>query len=327
MQRVKKCAPWTEKLFSNILIKKGIIMRWVKQTVGYWCDDIIEGKCRGEGICTAVLDTGIARHPDLEGRTVGFKDFTGNSAKLHDDSGHGTHVAGILAGSGKVSNGLYAGMAPEMDLLVGKVLDREGNGNVEYVLSGIEWIMAERDHYGIRIVNISVGTQPNLAPDQKRLFLEAVEELWDIGLVVVVSAGNYGPAEGSVAVPGSSRKVITVGLPDTELPPVQRRKKNVNYSGRGPTGECVVKPDVFAPGTGIISCNGKYGRPGEHPYIMKTGTSMATPVVSGAIACLLSKYPDMTNVEVKLKLRESSVRIPGTESGWGLLNVERLLKV
>ena len=89
----------------------------------------------------------------------------------------------------------------------------------------------------------------------------------------------------------------------------------------------VVKPDVFAPGTGIISCNGKYGRPGEHPYIMKTGTSMATPVVSGAIACLLSKYPDMTNVEVKLKLRESSVRIPGTESGWGLLNVERLLKV
>ncbi len=302
-------------------------MRWVKQAIGYWCDDIIEGKCRGDGICVAVLDTGIARHPDLHGRTVGFKDFTGSSVKPHDDSGHGTHVAGILAGNGTASNGLYAGMAPGADLLIGKVLDREGNGNVDHVLNGVEWILSEQTRRGIRIVNISVGTQPDLGATQKRMFLDAVEDMWDSGLVVVVSAGNYGPGEGTVAVPGSSRKVITVGVPDTELPLVQKRKKNVNYSGRGPTKECVVKPDVFAPGTGIISCNGKYGRPGEHPYTMKTGTSMATPVVSGAIACLLSKYPDMTNVEVKLKLRESSVKIPGTESGWGILNVGNLLRV
>ena len=179
----------------------------------------------------------------------------------------------------------------------------------------------------MRIVNISVGTQPNLAQEQKQIFLEAVEELWDRGLVVVVSAGNYGPEEGSVAVPGNSPKVITVGVPDTEIRAASRRKNNVNYSGRGPTGACVVKPDVFAPGTGIISCNARYGHSGEHPYIMKTGTSMATPVVSGTIACLLSKYPDMTNVEVKLKLRESCVKSPGTGAGWGLLNVERLLKV
>lgn len=302
-------------------------MRWVKQAIGYWCDDIIEGKCRGDGICVAVLDTGIARHPDLQGRTVGFKDFTGSSVKPHDDSGHGTHVAGILAGNGTASNGLYAGMAPGADLLIGKVLDREGNGNVDHVLNGVEWILSEQTRRGIRIVNISVGTQPDLGAPQKRMFLDAVEDMWDSGLVVVVSAGNYGPGEGTVAVPGSSRKVITVGVPDTELPLVQKRKKNVNYSGRGPTKECVVKPDVFAPGTGIISCNGKYGRPGEHPYTMKTGTSMATPVVSGAIACLLSKYPDMTNVEVKLKLRESSVKIPGTESGWGILNVGNLLRL
>lgn len=302
-------------------------MRWVKQAIGYWCDDIIEGKCRGDGICVAVLDTGIARHPDLWGRTVGFKDFTGSSAIPHDDSGHGTHVAGILAGNGTASNGLYAGMAPGAGLLIGKVLDREGNGNVDHVLNGVEWILSERAHFGIRIVNISVGTQPDLGALQKRMFLDAVEDMWDSGLVVVVSAGNYGPGEGTVAVPGSSRKVITVGVPDTELPLVQKRKKNVNYSGRGPTKECVVKPDVFAPGTGIISCNGKYGQPGEHPYTMKTGTSMATPVVSGAIACLLSKYPDMTNVEVKLKLRESSVKIPGTEAGWGILNVGNLMRL
>ena len=87
------------------------------------------------------------------------------------------------------------------------------------------------------------------------------------------------------------------------------------------------KTGCFRSGTGIISCNGKYSLPGEHLYTVKSGTSMATPVVSGALACLLSKYPDMTNVEAKLKIRESCIRYPGTESGWGLLNVERLLRV
>lgn len=306
--------------------KRYLFMRWVKQSVGYWCKDITSGNYLGKGICAAVLDTGISGHPDLKGGIRGFRDFVGNSVKYYDDSGHGTHVAGILCGSGEMSSGLYAGMAPESGLLVGKVLDHEGNGNVENVLKGIDWILQVKSEYDVRIVNISVGTQPDLAVCQKQRFLSAVEDLWDSGIVVVVSAGNYGPEEGTVAVPGNSRKVITVGVPDTELPVVSRRKRRVNYSGRGPTGDCVIKPDVFAPGTGIISCNGRYGRPGEHPYTMKTGTSMAAPVVSGAIACLLSKYPDMTNVEVKLSLRNSCVKNPGTESGWGMLNVERLLK-
>ena len=280
----------------------------------------------GRGIRAAILDTGVSGHPDLRGRIADFRDFTGGASVRRDDSGHGTHVAGILAGDGRVSGGIYAGMAPEAELIIGKVLDHEGNGNVENVLEGIDWILKNRGETCVRIVNISVGTQPDLARKQKERFLEAVEELWNRGLIVVVSAGNYGPGEGTVAVPGNSRKVITVGVPDTEVRSVSRRKNNVNYSGRGPTEACVVKPDVFAPGTGIISCNSRYGRPGEHPYIMKTGTSMAAPVVSGAIACLLSKYPDMTNVEVKLKLRESCVKSPGTGAGWGLLNVERLLE-
>lgn len=314
----------------NILIKKGILMKWVKQAVGYWCDDTEKNHYTGGGICAALLDTGISAHPDLRERIVDFRDFTDSgetyiSGTCRDDSGHGTHVAGILAGDGKLSAGMYAGLAPRARLVAGKVLDREGNGNVENVLKGIEWILEVMDRYDIRIVNISVGTQPDLASGQKQALLDAVEDLWDNGLVVVVSAGNYGPQEGTVAVPGNSRKVITVGVPDAEPPVVARRKRQLNYSGRGPTGECIVKPDVFAPGTGIISCNAAYGRSGEHPYIMKTGTSMATPVVSGTVACLLSKYPDMSNVEVKLKLRESCTKSPGTEAGWGLLNVERLL--
>lgn len=276
-------------------------MKWVKQSVGYWCDDIKQGRCIGQGVCVALLDTGIARHPDLKGSVVKFCDFTKEGSlpgeKCYDDSGHGTHVAGILC----------------------------GNGDVSHVMKGIEWILKERKKYGIRIVNISVGTNPGLAKKQKELLLDAVELLWDTGLTVVVSAGNYGPEEGTVAVPGNSRKVITVGVPDSNLPYSRKSRKSLNYSGRGPTGECVVKPDVFAPGTGVVSCNSMYGMSGEHPYIMKTGTSMAAPVVSGAAACLLSKYPDMTNVEIKLKLRESCVKMKGTESGWGMLHVGRLL--
>lgn len=300
-------------------------MKWVKQSVGYWCEDMIMKKYTGKGVCAALLDTGIVEHPDLRGRIALFRDFTGEERSTRDDSGHGTHVAGILGGDGRASRGVYAGMAPEVLLVAGKVLDREGNGNVEHVLRGIRWLLDIRKRYDIRIVNISVGTQPGLSGEQKQRFLDAVEEMWDSGLVVVVSAGNYGPGEGTVAVPGNSRKVITVGVPDTEIPPGYRRKNHVNYSGRGPTASCVVKPDVFAPGTGIISCNARYGKPGEHPYIMKTGTSMATPVISGAVACLLSRYPDMTNVEVKLKLRESCVPGPGTEAGWGMLDMGKLM--
>ncbi len=302
-------------------------MKWVKQTVNYWCNDIVRNRFQGSGICAAILDTGISSHPDLAGKICRFRDFTKNSPECGDDSGHGTHVAGILAGDGRVSGGVYAGMAPQAELLVGKVLDREGNGNVENVISGVRWIMREKDTFHIRIVNISVGTQPDLAQDQKEKLLKEVESLWDAGLVVVVSAGNYGPGTGTVAVPGNSRKVITVGVPDMAQPAVRCRREKLNYSGRGPTSECVVKPDVFAPGTGIISCNSRYRLPGEHPYTSKSGTSMATPVVSGAVACLLSKYPDMSNVEVKLRLRESCVRCPGTEAGWGLLDVGRLMAI
>lgn len=303
-------------------------MRWVKQMLGYRRSGIDE-KSAGKDVCAAILDTGIAKHPDLAEQIVGFKDFTGGKTACYDDSGHGTHVTGILAGNGRLSSGMYSGMAPAATVLVAKVLDRSGNGNVESVLRGIEWIRAVRKEHQIRIVNISVGTQPELKEQQKKRLLEAVDELWDEGLVVVVSAGNYGPGEGTVAVPGSSPKVITVGVPDSAgySAAVINGKRKLNYSGRGPTADCVVKPDIFAPGTGIISCNAGYGKAGQPPYVMKTGTSMATPVVSGAAACLLSMYPDMTNVEVKLKLRGACVKVPGTESGWGMLDMERLMQV
>lgn len=318
-------------------------MKWVKQTIHYWCSDTRSNHCLGKGICAAILDTGISAHPDFSGRILDFQDFTSStpSVSLHDDSGHGTHVAGILAGSGQVSSGLYAGIAPDADLLICKVLDHEGNGNIQTVLKGIDWILKIKDSYPLHLVNISVGSRPTLPPGQKKLLLDAVEHLWDLGLTVVVSSGNYGPLPGTVSVPGTSPKVITVGVPDT-LPLFRTGHFSSNYSGRGPTDHCIKKPDVFAPGTGIISCNSRYissmksasvrpaifQRPpflSSQPYIAKTGTSMATPVVTGAIACLLSKYPDLSNVEAKLRLHNSCQPIPGTESGWGLLHVANLL--
>lgn len=308
-------------------IKKGITMKRVKQTVEYWCADILTGQYLGQGIRAAVLDTGITLHPDFDSRIIGFRDFVNHREKIYDDGTHGTHVCGILAGSGKLSAGVYAGMAPKAEILMGKVLDHTGNGSVDHVVAGIEWILDIYKKTQIRIVNISVGTQPGLEEEQERRLLDAVEALWDEGLVVVVSAGNYGPGEGTVAVPGTSRKVITVGAVGDKQAAVMVRGgiPKWDYSGNGPTRECIVKPDLSAPGTNITSCNGEYTTRWQKPYVAKSGTSMATPVVSGAIACLLSKYPDMTNVEVKLRLRETCVPGEGAQQGWGMLHMGRLL--
>lgn len=304
----------------NILIKKELLMKKAKEIVDYWCEDILKRHYLGQGITAAVLDTGIMLHPDFDRRIVGFKDFVNERQEIYDDSGHGTHVAGILGGSGRVSEGVYAGMAPYVEFVIAKVLDGTGNGSVAGVLDGIEWVLENAGRWKIRIVNISVGTHPDLKKEEEEKLLFGVEKLWDAGLVVVVSAGNYGPEKNSVAVPGSSRKVITVGMADFP----GEKQNGQKYSGRGPTDACVIKPDLTAPGTHVVSCNGGYTNRWQSPYTEKSGTSMATPVVSGAIACLLSKYPDMTNVEVKLRLRETCTSYQ-REEGWGILNVKRLL--
>lgn len=300
-------------------------MKQAKETIGYRCEDIINGRYLGQGVVAVAVDSGIILHPDFDRRIIEFKDFVNRKQQIYDDSGHGTHVAGILGGSGKLSGGVYAGMAPEVQLVIAKVLDKAGNGTVSSVLEGIEWVLNLTEKRKIHIVNISVGTHPGLGTDEEKKLLHGVECLWDAGITVVVSAGNYGPNEGTVAVPGSSRKVITVGavdLPDSR----NNGRKQWDYSGRGPTAGCVVKPDLVAPGTYITSCSGEYKTRWKQPYTEKSGTSMATPIVSGAIACLLSKYPDMTNVEVKLRLRESCVNCNKEGSGWGMLNMKRLME-
>ena len=289
----------------------------VKRRIHYMCADTKNRKYAGKGVGAAVLDTGICLHPDFYGRIMAFKDCVNKEKRIYDDNGHGTHVAGILAGDGRMSRGILSGMAPETHLAVVKVLDRKGEANVEQILQGLCWVEENFERLGIRIVNISAGASRDLENVKEIQLIRAVERLWDDGLVVVVSAGNFGPGKGTVAVPGTSRKVITVGA--------IKGGKDGGCSGEGPTEECVVKPDVVAPGLQIISCN-RFTAADKNaaPYTVKSGTSMATPVVSGAIALLLSKYPDMGNVEVKLRLRESCVPVAG-EEGWGCIMVDRFL--
>lgn len=302
-------------------------MNQVKKSVQYFCQDTVDGAVTGRGICCAVMDTGIWKHPDLEDRIVGFRDFVNNRERPYDDGAHGTHVCGILGGSGKLSNGKYAGMAPGCSIVALKVLDAKGNGSFQNVIQGMEWLLDNYRYYGIRIVNISVGTLPERISENDRRLLHLVDALWDCGLVVVAAAGNYGPAPGTIAIPGRSRKIITVGASnDVSVRNAYRVREH--YSGRGPTDECVMKPDVVAPGSGIYSCSADYRIRRNYPYVMKSGTSMATPVVSGAIALLLSKYPDMENTEVKLRLRSSCTkrRLSEYHQGWGEINVKRLLQ-
>ena len=168
----------------------------VRQLVRYWCDDTFSGKCLGKGVTAAVLDTGLAPHPDFRGRVRVFLDLTKGKKQLrqpYDDSGHGTHVAGILAGDGRMSGGLLAGMAPEAELVILKVLDEKGEGSIEDILRGIRWVEENAARLGIRVVNISVGAKSGLGEEKERRLLSAVETLWDQNLVVTVSAGNQGP--------------------------------------------------------------------------------------------------------------------------------------
>ena len=271
----------------------------------------------GKGIGVCILDTGIYEHIDFTGRIWAFYDFLAFKRRPYDDNGHGTHVAGLVAGDGTASMGKYRGAAPGCGIISLKVLDRYGTGSQDDVLRALRWIRENRQQYRIRVVNISVGTTCNSKRNHARL-LKSVEQLWDEGVVVVTAAGNQGPRPGSITAPGSSKKVITVGSSDL----LEGRSA---ISGRGPTAECVCKPDIVAPGSKIMSC--VPGKP--YSYGVKSGTSMSTPLVTGAIACALEKNPALTNTDIKTMLMNSAddMGLPQNLQGWGKFNRRKFLKM
>ena len=230
----------------------------------------------------------------------------------YDDNGHGTHVGGILC-----ANGRMKGMAPQAQLIALKVLGKDGGGQTERVIRGLQWVLAHHKELGIRILNFSVGFLPGALDREQKQIMELLEQLWDDGVTVVTAAGNNGPGAGTVTAPGISRKVITVGASDDRSSPGERRG---GYSGCGPTGCCIMKPEILAPGTNIVSLD-------HHGalYSRKSGTSMATPVVCGALALALQKNPKLRPEELKLKLYESARKETGMSMAWGVLDVDNLL--
>ncbi|MBQ2803478.1 MAG: S8 family peptidase [Lachnospiraceae bacterium] len=284
----------------------------------------------GKGVTVAVLDTGVGHHKDLSGRVLSFRDFVGNRKRMYDDNGHGTHVCGIICGNGRLSDGRFCGMAPEARLVVGKVLDKNGDGNADVMIEALKWIVQQHRQYQIRILNISVGigTLDNVKKENE--LTQLMEAAWDSGIIVICAAGNKGPQNASISSVGKSNKVITVGCHDGEFCKDNPRRCE-SYSGRGDAFAIMKKPDIVAPGTDIISCNVepvKMGRTHYAPYVAKSGTSMATPIISGAAALALQCYPDMNNEEFKQKLTLTATDLgePWNKQGWGMLHVARLLE-
>lgn len=278
-------------------------MNRVKKIVHY------QKKYLGKDCTVVIMDTGVARHPDLLGRIWVFRDFINGRYDMYDDNGHGTHVCGVIGGK-------RIGIAPECKMIVLKVLDQTGNGGVEQSMQAFRWVLENQEKYNIRIVNISMGMTPHSNIQGEKYILGAVELLWNMGIVVVAAAGNLGPKAGSITIPGVHEKIITVGCYD-----------NV-HSGRGSIEQKIHKPDLVTPGTNVYSCNAFWNGDEKKRYIAKSGTSMATPIVTGAIAGLLSKEPNLTNQDIKIRLKETcdNLHLPSTRQGNGLLNIAKLYR-
>lgn len=274
----------------------------------------------GTGITVAVLDSGIDdTHPDLAGQVVGAQDFT-PEPDATDTNGHGTHVAGILAGTGSASGGGYTGVAPGARLLNGKVCDRFGNCSTSSMIAGMEWAAPRAD-----LVNVSIGSFDG--SDGTDPVSQAVDTLTaQHDTLFVISAGNSGVfGEGTVGAPGAASAALTVGSVDKD-------GALAETSSRGPRlGDHAIKPDITAPGEGIVSSRAAGTALGtvvnEH-YTQLSGTSMAAPHVAGAAAIVLQQAPDLGAAELKAALAATAAPHPDLtvdQQGGGLLDIPAAL--
>jgi subtilisin family serine protease len=242
----------------------------------------------GSGVTVAVLDTGIdPQHPDLADRIVGTANFTGDP--FTDGHGHGTHVASIVAGSGEAADGMYRGVAPGAELLVGKAIPDSGTGPMSAVIAGMEWAADQ----GADIVNLSVAGPTTDGTDPASLALEALSAATDT--LFVVATGNDS-SDAQVGAPAVADSALAVGA-------VDKQDQLAGYSNRGPRlGDAGVKPELTAPGTGIAAARAagtSLGTPVNEHYTRANGTSMAAPHVAGAAALLAQANPDWSWEELK----------------------------
>ncbi|MGW3243113.1 S8 family peptidase [Streptomyces sp. NPDC001070] len=273
----------------------------------------------GEGVTVAVLDTGVdATHPDLKERIGAQKNFSGSPDTV-DRVGHGTHVASIVAGSGARSGGRYKGVAPGARIISGKVLDDSGTGNASDIIAGMQWAVAQ----GAKVVNLSLGGEDTPETDPVE---QAVNELSAAsGALFVIAAGNSGPDAATIGSPGSAAAALTVGA-------VDRTDAIAEFSSRGPAADSSLKPDLTAPGVGIVAARaaeGVEGDPAADGYVSMSGTSMATPHVAGAAAILAQQHPDWTGERIKAALTGSAAAAAGLSAfaqGTGRTDIARAMR-
>jgi serine protease AprX len=294
----------------------------------------------GRGVGVAVIDTGIAgdtadfKAADGQSRVVANVVTAPGAATAGDGFGHGTHVAGIIAGDSRYRDasdpfrGRYVGVAPEANLIAIKASDDAGNSTVLDVINGIAFVVEHKDQFNIRVLNLSVSSD---TPQSYKIdpLAAAVEYAWQNGIVVVAASGNRGSAADAVQyAPANDPFVISVGGVD-ELGN-NGRGLRADWSSLGRTQDGFAKPEVMAPGAHIVSvlapssafealcANCAIGS----TYFKAGGTSMAAPVVAGAAALMLQARPNLRPDQVKALLMGTDKSISGTE-GSGMIDVER----
>ncbi|HEX2700669.1 MAG TPA: S8 family peptidase [Acidimicrobiales bacterium] len=294
----------------------------------------------GEGVGVAVLDTGVSSMRDFGGRIVFGPDLSGEGSTI-DTHGHGTVMAGVVAGNGNDSagrtGGAFTGVAPKATLVSVKVAGRNGVVDVSTILQAMHWVSAYKNQFNIRVMNLSWGSASRQDPTLDPLNY-AVQRLWQQGIVVVVAAGNAGPQAGTITKPADDPLVLTAGAFDDKQNTDASDDSIPSWSSRGPTAAGLTKPDIVAPGRFVTATRSLGSQiEAEYPkalispsYIRGSGTSEAAAVTSGLVALLLSDQPGLTPDQVKSVLTRSGTMIAGQDAnqqgrGRVHLNVARSL--
>jgi serine protease AprX len=264
----------------------------------------------GQGVTVAVMDTGIDNLPDFSGRLIGGMDLTNGGDPYQDSYGHGTFVAGLIAGDGASSGGQYSGEAPGAKLVSIKVAGADGTTHLGTLISGLQWAVDHQGRYGIKILNLSLGFKSALSTVINPLD-QAVEAVWHAGIAVVVAAGNTGPFNGSILSPADDPLVITVGALDDMATASTTDDEMNDFSAVGPTSpDGWVKPDLVTSGRSVVSL----AAPGstidtDNPSatigsanFVGSGTSFSAAITSGAAALVLADNPGLTPNQLKARL-------------------------
>lgn len=266
----------------------------------------------------AYIDTGIFPHLDFtskNNRIINFIDLINNKANPYDDNGHGTFIAGAGSGNGFMSAGKYAGIAPYSNIISIKALNNLGEASALKILEAMQWVYDNAKKYNIRVVCMSFGSESLGLNDP---IMKGAEVLWNKGIVMVAAAGNSGPEYETIKSPGISSKIITVGgLNDGRVDNkiVNPSKYSIaDFSSRGPALR-KYKPDLVAPAVDIVSCCNEL----KKPYTKLSGTSVATPMITGICSLMLDKQPNLSPDTIKRKLITSCTGITFNRNveGWG----------